>query len=116
MHALALALLMKGIALGLYGDGHDFGAMLKEIADTGADHVSLVVSWRQHDVRATRLEPFDGTLADDRLRDVIRLARAQHLKVFLFPIIEVEKRKPREWRGTLVPADVAIWWRAYEKF
>jgi hypothetical protein len=111
---LRLLLLMKGIALGLYGG--DYGHMLDEITAVGADHVSLVVSWKQHDVRATKLAPFDGTLPDDKLRDVIRMARARALKVFLFPIIEVEVRKPGEWRGTLRPDDVGAWWSAYETF
>jgi glycosyl hydrolase family 113 len=110
---------LKGIALGLYGDGQgsDFSRMLGEIADLGADHVSLVVSWRQHDVRSDLLAPTAGTtLPDDQVREVIRAARKARLKVFLFPIIEVEIRRPLEWRGTIHPGDVDAWWQGYEKF
>src|SRR5262249_33875136 len=107
---------IKGMALGLYDDG-DKRVALGEIAGLGADHVSLVVSWHQHDVRSVALAPVPGTtVTDDRLRALMRDARAAHLAVFLFPIIEVDARAPKEWRGTLRPGDVDAWWRSYEGF
>lgn len=113
---------MKGIALGLYHreadeKGYSFHQMLREIRATGADHVSLVVGWKQRDVRASTLEPDpEITISDARLRSLIREARRHRLKVLLFPIVELEIRRPLEWRGTLAPRDVDAWWRAYERF
>ena len=107
---------IKGMALGLYDPG-DKRPALTEIAGLGADHVSLVVSWHQHDVRSVALAPIGGTtISDDDLRTVMRAAHAAGLKVFLFPIVEVEVRKPKEWRGTLRPDDVNGWWQSYEAF
>ena len=46
----AAAPAIRGVALGLYDDG-DKSRDLADIAALGADTVSLVVSWKQHDVR-----------------------------------------------------------------
>jgi hypothetical protein len=113
---------IKGVALGLYHreadeKGYSFPEMIREIRETGADHVSLVVGWKQHDVRSTTLFPHpEVTIDDGRLRKLIREARARGLTVFLFPIIELEIRRPLEWRGTMAPRDVNAWWKAYERF
>jgi hypothetical protein len=113
---------MRGIALGLYHreadeKGYSFPAMLSEIHRVGADHVSLVVSWRQRDVRSIAIAPHaEVTIPDDRLRRLIREAKRRRLKVFLFPILELEVRRPLEWRGTLAPRDVDGWWRSYQAF
>lgn len=107
---------IKGLALGLYDDG-DKRPALAEIAGVGADHVSLVVSWRQHDVTSVALAPVPGTtVTDERLRGLVRAAHHAGLKVFIFPIIEVEVRKLGEWRGTLRPDDAGAWWDSYEGF
>jgi hypothetical protein len=112
----AAAPAIRGVALGLYDDG-DKAADLAGIAALGADTVSLVVSWKQHDVRSVELAPAPGvTLPDDRVREVMRAAHKAHLKVFLFPIVEVELRRPLEWRGTIKPDDVQRWWQNYEAF
>ena len=113
---------MKGMALGLYHreadeKGWAFDDMLDEIRQVGADHVSLVVSWKQHDVKSTDIHPDPGvTIPDARLRTLIRQAKKRGMKVFLFPILELEIRRPLEWRGTIAPRDVNAWWKAYETF
>jgi hypothetical protein len=109
---------IKGVALGLYPGGPDDPSpALAEIASTGATTVSLVVSWRQHDVKSVPIEPTDNvTVPDEQVRKVIRAAHAAKLQVFLFPIIEVEIRHPLEWRGTIAPPDVQEWWKNYETF
>jgi hypothetical protein len=113
---------MKGIALGLYPSeatktGYSYPAILTDIHGVGADHVSLVVHWRQHDVRATSIGPaLSVTLPDGQLRQVIRSARERGLRVFLFPILDIEIRRPLEWRGTIAPGNVNAWWAQYERF
>lgn len=112
---------IRGIAVGLYDhrdpDRGQWKRRLVEIRKSGATHVSVVVHWRQRDVRSTTLAPHpDITVPDARLRQVLREARRQKLEVFLFPIVDVEIRRPMEWRGTIAPTDVDAWWKAYEAF
>ncbi|MFH0901035.1 MAG: hypothetical protein V2A73_10435 [Pseudomonadota bacterium] len=113
---------MKGVALGLYHHeaderGFSFSTMLGEIKELGADYVSLVVSWKQHDTRSSTIASDKwATVPDNRLRAVIREARRRGLEVFLFPIIDLDIRRPLEWRGALAPKDIDLWWRHYERF
>ena len=44
------------MALGLWGAEDDDPRALAEIRALGATHVSIVVSWRQRDVRATEIQ------------------------------------------------------------
>jgi len=109
------------MALSLYYEdparGMVFTKMVKEIAASGATHVSIVAQWGQPDVRASAVTPHPTeTTSDDVVRRVIRDARAQGLKVMLFPILWVEKRAIGEWRGTLAPNDLEAWWGSYERF
>ena len=57
----------KGVALGLHFQDPEasYEGYLWEIARTGADTVSLVVSWSQADVRATELAPKPGETPPD---------------------------------------------------
>jgi len=102
---------MQGVALGLYDD-RDKAPALAEIAALGADHVSLVVAWRQKDVRSVALAPSPSTVGDERLRVTVRAARAAGLEVLILPHRRSRGQRPGAWRGTLAPADVDAWCRA----
>jgi len=110
---------VRGIALGCYS-GLGRGKLdekLTELKQIGASHVSLVVSWSTPDVRSSEIKPVVGVTTPDRLLELmIERAHAVGLSVFLFPILDVQKRKPLEWRGTLRPARWDDWWRGYERF
>lgn len=114
----------KGIALGLYAKdpAHSYESEIKEIKETGADHVSLVVSWYQKDIHAAEIYPrwervsdFE-TVSDSKIVQVIRQAHRVGLKVFLFPILRIEERKEKEWRGSLEPRDAGEWLTSYRGF
>lgn len=115
---------MRGFALGVYKKGPpgaarawDYAAELDELKKLGVTHVSMVVSWKQRDVRSTTIEPDPTkTIPDAALRTLLRAASKRGLKVLLFPILELEVRRPLEWRGTLKPADLDVWWKAYVRF
>jgi hypothetical protein len=47
---------------------------------------------------------------------MVRRAHALGLKVFLFPILDVQNRKAAEWRGAIRPGDWDAWWRGYRRF
>ena len=109
----------QGVALGLHFQDPEasYEGYLWEIARTGADTVSLVVSWSQEDVRATSLAPKPGeTPPDEGVRRAIASAHALGLRVLLFPIIMVERRAEGEWRGKLQPSDRERWYASYRDF
>ena len=107
----------KGIALGLFAEdpGYSYVQMLKEIAATGATHVSLIMPLYQHNVRSVRVRRhprFSPSAA--QVRQVMKQARALGLKVLLFPILRLEYAlTPDEWRGSIRPRDPELWWRGY---
>ena len=91
--------------------------MLDEIIDVGATDVSLIVRWAQHDTKASVIAPKDPlTPADDLVKWVIDQAHARGLRVFVMPILYVEERGRKNWRGTLKPGDEEAWWDAYGRF
>ncbi|MCB9537975.1 MAG: hypothetical protein H6704_17115 [Myxococcales bacterium] len=121
---LALALLAPrydGIALTPYyenpAEGLTFDGMVDHAAGTGAEVLSVVVSWAQPDVRASHIAPDPKETQDDgSVRRIIRRARGRGLRVVVFPILWVEARDVGEWRGTLRPDDEDAWWRSYRAF
>lgn len=111
--------ILRGVALGHYTDikSAELELKLKELVALGSSHVSMVVSWSMHDVRSTKIAPRkDYTTYEKVLRRMIARAHAHGLKVILFPIIDVQNRKPLEWRGTIKPKSWDEWWRSYKRF
>ncbi len=114
----------KGVALGVYAAGNTLRAYrpdLVEIRALGADSISLPVYWFQEDVRAAEIHPyrgsgFDQARYDAQVRSVINEAHELGLRVFLVPIVQLEKIGPGQWRGTLRPADWERWFASYETF
>ena len=114
----------KGIALGLYSKDRNYSYRqeLEEIHGTGADHVSLVVSWYQKDIRAIDIYPRQKPLGDfettpdEVLEKVIQEAHRMGLKVFLFPILRIEERQEKDWRGVVEPSRLPIWLENYKRF
>ncbi|MBK8481367.1 MAG: hypothetical protein IPL40_09370 [Proteobacteria bacterium] len=110
---------LRGVALGHTGNASRavLRRRLGEIKALGASHVSLTVVWSMRDVRQNRLAPRPGrTPSDAELRWLMAQARALGLELMVFPIVEVERRKPLEWRGTLRPDDWRRWWLSYRRF
>ena len=106
------------MALGLYANDRSvLKPMLREIKETGAEYVSFVVSWHQQNIWSAGPEPNSkSTISDQLVVDLIKEAHRLGLRVFLFPIIDVEDRKVGEWRGTLKPPNLEEWFRRYDKF
>lgn len=107
---------IQGASLGLYMELPDlqYKQLFQEIKGLGATHVSLVVAWSMRDIRASTVHrhPVE-TVPDEEVRRYIRLARAEGLKVMLFPILHMERRRSGEWRGKLEPRDPERWWKSY---
>ncbi len=112
---------MRAVALGLYPGSADrdatYDRRVDEIADLGATHVALVVSWAQRDVRAVHIAPRrDQTVPDALVRHLAARARERGLAVIIFPILLLDQTRTGQWRGTITPADPTAWWRQYEAF
>lgn len=115
---------VRGVALGLWGDGRRdperfdqrIDRAIEEIAGLGATHVALVATWSQRDVHDTRVAPGPRTMDDAVLRRAIARARDRGLAVLVFPILTLDRVAPGQWRGTLQPRDVDAWWSSYEAF
>ncbi len=107
----------RGVALGLFAEDISFSyaPLLQEIAGLGATHVSLVVPLYQTNGASTALKlhtRLSPTL--EAIADAIRLSRRAGLEVTLFPIVRLSQpRNPKEWRGTLAPADRNAWFASY---
>ena len=107
----------RGIALGLFAEDISFSyaPLIREIAAMGATHVSLIVPTYQTNGASTelrlhtRLSPTMEAIAE-----TIRLSRRAGLEVTLFPIVRLlQPRHPKEWRGTLAPANRDAWFASY---
>jgi hypothetical protein len=109
---------VRGMALGLYAnDAAMLKPMLREIKDLGAEYVSFVVSWHQQNIWGAGPEPNSrSTISDALVVDLIKEAHRLGLRVFLFPIVDVEERKIGEWRGTLKPPNLEEWFKRYDRF
>ena len=112
------------MVLGLFEKtpGYSYAGELREIRETGADHVSLVVTWYQKDIRSDEIYPrwsaagdFE-TIPDEQLARVIDGAHRSGLKVMLFPVLRIEERKEKEWRGVIAPKNPEIWLKSYQRF
>lgn len=109
---------VEGVALGLYfrDDGRSYVSYFWEMAQAGANTVTLVISWHQSDVTATTLVPEPTTPSDEEVRRAIQSARSLGLDVALLPIVRLETRGDGEWRGVIEPSDTSAWFESYTEF
>ncbi len=109
----------RGVALGLFSEdaGWSYRPLLDEIAATGADHVELVVAWYLADVAGVEVHDHPRlTAPPEAIERAVADAHAAGLKVFLFPILRLERQAaPDEWRGTLRPRDRAALFASYTR-
>ena len=92
----------------------DIEVRLDELRALGATDVALVVGWSQADVAAVTIRR--GPVDDATVRAALAAAAARGLRATLFPILQLDRVSPGQWRGTLAPADVDAWWSSYEAF
>jgi hypothetical protein len=110
---------LRGVALGHHTDIQPgtLERSLKEIKALGANFVSVVVQWSSRDVRSSKIQPRKGhTTTAVSLARILMRAKAHKLNVILFPIVDIQHRKPLEWRGAIKPDSWKRWWAAYRRF
>ena len=107
----------KGIGLGLFASDadYDYAQLLDEIVAEGATDVLLVVPWYQRDRFSSQMGLREGfSPAWGAIGRTIAQAKRRGLRVAVLPIVRLQKRGPKEWRGVIQPQpDVNAWFAAY---
>jgi len=114
-----LAFPLAGVALSMHHkrSPRDYAWELAEIADLGASWINLLVVNQVEDVTSSGVPlATERTPTDARIGATIRAAHALGLKVQLMPIVILRRAEPKDWRGTLRPADPRQWWLGYDRF
>jgi hypothetical protein len=75
---------------------------------TGANYLSLLVTWYQNDSHSTDIQPTVLSPSDEDLAHVIAYAHSHGVRVLLKPQIELVN-DPDHWRGEISFADDATW-------
>jgi len=107
-----------GVALSLHSqDPHfSYAPILKEIRATGATEVSLLVHfYQENSVTSKPSRHLLKTPSDARLLEAIRSGRELGLRVFVMPILLLEKPRKDDWRGNIKPPKWKPWFAAYRK-
>jgi hypothetical protein len=111
---------LRGVGLGLFATDpdYDYAHLLDEIVHLGASDLLVVVAWYQADVHAHRIAPRPGfTPSSATIQRTLAQARSRGLRVALLPIVRLEKRTPKQWRGRIDPsAGVQVWFEHYWKY
>jgi hypothetical protein len=89
---------------------------IDEIADLGADTVSLVVDTRQENGTSSRIYlDMRMTPTPEALASIIDHAKSRGLKVVLMPIVLLDAPRGDEWRGKLNPENWDQWFESYRE-
>ena len=91
---------------------------LDELFETGANYISLLVTWYQTDVASKEIYRADNTPSDEDLAYVIEYAHAHGVKVLLKPQVDFSMNE-EHWRGQINfdnEADWRAWFASYRNF
>jgi hypothetical protein len=89
---------------------------IDQIADEGADSVSLVVDSRQEKGSSSHVFMDLGRAPiEDQLSQIILHAKARKLRVLLMPIVLLQNPEGNEWRGMIHADDWNAWWDSYRE-
>jgi hypothetical protein len=112
------ATFQRGLVLGMWDktEKQDYSHYMAEMAEVGADSVSLMVNLPMADIRANEITRDSVlTTSDEVLSKAVRDAHAAGLRVFLLITIHVRKLAKGEWRGKLAPASWDEWFANYRR-
>ncbi len=91
---------------------------LDDLFATGANYISLLVTWYQTDVTSKEIYRADNTPSDEDLAYVIEYAHAHGVKILLKPQVDFSMDE-EHWRGQINfdnEADWRAWFTSYRKF
>jgi hypothetical protein len=113
----------KGISYATWWSGQyaqpDADLALANLADTGADWISLIVTQYQNNIATTDIYATAATPTDADLIHVITQAQSMGLKVMLKPHLDLA-HDPDHWRGEIgegfSEAEWQAWFSSYQAF
>ncbi len=118
-HSHVPACRFRGIALQMHNSSEScpYEKYIDEIADTGANTLSLVVTAYQENAESNSLF-IDArkTPPDERIKKLIDHAHKNDLQVVLTPIVLLEDARAKEWRGAIEPRNWDSWWEDYTNY
>ncbi|GIL15401.1 MAG: hypothetical protein BroJett039_05740 [Chloroflexota bacterium] len=91
---------------------------LDQLFATGANYISVLVTWYQDDIHSTVIAPTYDTPTDADLEFVIAYAHAHGVKVLLKPQLDLSA-DDQHWRGQIQferEADWEKWFASYRRF
>lgn len=89
-------------------------ASIDEIADLGADLVSLVIDTRMENGQSNRVWlDMRMTPTPDQVGKLIDHAKGRRLRVLIMPIVLLDEPIGNEWRGTIKPESWDKWFDSY---
>ena len=102
----------KGFSLPAWSESELFnsGASLQQLADTGANSVTFIVTWYTPSVYSTDVSRTGATASDASLIWAIQRARALGLQVSLKPHLDPQDG---QWRANINPTNVDLWFANY---
>ncbi|MCP4375504.1 MAG: hypothetical protein GY794_04930 [bacterium] len=118
--ARSMAGQFRGIALQMHNPGdenHPYEKFIDEIAATGANTVCIVIPGYQENGSAASIFIDQRKVPTrDRLRKIIRHAKAKGLRVIFMPIVLLMNPQDGEWRGKIKPKNWDDWWKEYTRY
>ncbi|MBF0252580.1 MAG: hypothetical protein HQL29_02075 [Candidatus Omnitrophica bacterium] len=99
--------------------GADSDASLKALKETGADHVSILVTWYQTNCWSGDIKRMEMTPSDESIIHAITTAHELGLKVMLKPHLDLLDNSDGSWRGEIgciKETDWAEWMRKYTDY
>jgi len=92
---------------------------LEALAETGANYVSILVTWYQTTAWSNDIHRFGTTPSDESIIHAIRKVHGLGMKVMLKPHLDILDKSEGTWRGDiggLKEEDWNDWFRQYEEF
>jgi len=111
----------RGISLQLHTNDPacPFEQYIEEIAQTGANTVSFVVSaYQEHGGSTSIFIDQRRTPPVERILALCDLAHRKGLRVIIIPLVLLENPRQNEWRGKISPANAnwSDWWEDYTNY
>ena len=110
----------RGMVISLHTDRDEpeYRRRIGELADLGANSVGFIVITYQKTIDSIGLAPRRRAPKPATVGRLIDHAHAKGLRVFLLPVVEIDKPRPgvEDWRGEITPPRWDQWFDEYRRY